>query len=90
MMLRAVIRRASSRVSSASSLVSLPFFFLSRSVPYFVIRSFQKYDTSSLFQGFGKSLQSSRVAASTQSFHSVSSTDVMFLIQIVLLLLHII
>uniref|UniRef100_A0A0D3B3E5 dihydrolipoyllysine-residue succinyltransferase n=3 Tax=Brassica TaxID=3705 RepID=A0A0D3B3E5_BRAOL len=45
MMLRAVIRRASSRASSASSL------------------------------GFGKSLQSSRVAASAQSFHSVSSTD---------------
>ncbi|CAF2121607.1 BnaA03g11590D [Brassica napus] len=44
MMLRAVIRRASSRVSSASSL------------------------------GLGKSLQSSRVAASAQSFHSVSST----------------
>ncbi|CAN6812888.1 unnamed protein product, partial [Brassica oleracea] len=45
MMLRAVLRRASSRASSASSL------------------------------GFGKSLQSSRVAASAQSFHSVSSTD---------------
>ncbi|CAN6976409.1 unnamed protein product [Brassica oleracea var. botrytis] len=40
---------------------------------------FSDYDTC-LFQGFGKSLQSSRVAASAQSFHSVSSTDVTFLL----------
>ncbi|WZZ89515.1 hypothetical protein YC2023_118094 [Brassica napus] len=44
MMLRAVIRRASSRGSSASS-------------------------------GLAKSMKSSRVAASSQSFHSLSATE---------------
>ncbi|WZZ89546.1 hypothetical protein YC2023_118125 [Brassica napus] len=55
MMLRAVIRRASSRGSSASS-------------------------------GLAKSMKSSRVAASSQSFHSLSATEVTFLLDPVALL----
>ena len=74
-MLRAVIRRASTRGGSSASSVS---FLLFSDSSMFCDLIFP-IDLS-LSQGLGKSLQSSRVAASSQSFHSLSATQVTFLL----------